>query len=732
VTPRLWITGLGLMTPLGADVETTWRALVQGQRAIAPITLFDASGQRSHLAAQVACVPVASPVGGGSRTSAMAVRAAREAVGWARLDVRGRRVGLVVGGTTGGMFETEELLALLHAEPERKDVFPQMLAHPLTATSERLNEALGPFCRIRTLSSACSSGANAIVAAASWLLDSDLDAVVAGGSDALCRLTVTGFNALGVLDPEPCRPFDLHRRGTSLGEGAGFVVIERAQDAMARGTLPVVELAGWALGSEAHHITNPLPDGGLIAELIETALDRAGLSPSDVDYVSAHGTGTPASDAAEASALTKALGAEIRRIPVSSSKAQIGHTLGAAGAIEAAISALTIRNRTLVPTAGLVEPDPAMKLVHVPRVGHPVERVRVALSNAFGFGGMDTVLVLSEPARPVPVAGRAAPVVVRERAIAPVITGVAALGPWGLRSGAECANLMDGAPAYEAAPFDAEALLDPVRGRRLDKIASLATVAAECALRDAKAPVSQAGLVLGNAFGNVDRCAAFLHRVFQAGPRSASPAEFPNLVPSSPVGHASIYLGLHGPAFAVSDLATSGQSAFAQAVQLLASGEASCMVAGAAEPHSDIGDRVLANLFVRGGPWNQVCRPDLAAAIVLETGAAAAAREAPILAKIDQVVEWQDNDDEAWNALRGPATPAAEVLLLGVPSSRMQKTGWAACKTLVCDSSMAASDAWGGVAIAIAASRIASRRIGQALILTNFSGRGIGIALLAA
>jgi 3-oxoacyl-[acyl-carrier-protein] synthase II len=633
------------------------------------------------------------------------------------------------------MFETEELLALLHAEPERQDAFPQMLAHPLTATSERLNEALGPFCRIRTLSSACSSGANAIVAAASWLLDSDIDAVVAGGSDALCRLTVTGFNALGVLDPEPCRPFDLHRRGTSLGEGAGFVVIERAQDAMARGTLPVVELAGWALGSEGHHITNPLPDGSLIAELIEMALDRACLSPSDVDYVSAHGTGTRASDAAEASALAKALGEEIRRIPVSSSKAQIGHTLGAAGAIEAAIAALTIRNRTLVPTAGLVEPDPAMDLVHVPLVGRPVERVRVALSNAFGFGGMDTVLVLSEPARPVPVAGRAATTVaVRERVMAPVITGVAALGPWGLRSGRECGNLMDGvyALAPESASFDAAARLDPVRGRRLDKIAGLATVAAERALRDAKAPVSRAGIVLGNAFGNVDRCAAFLHRVFQAGPRSASPAEFPNLVPSSPVGHASIYLGLHGPAFAVSDLAMSGQSAFAQAVQLLVSGEASCMVAGAAEPHSDIGDRVLANLFVRGAPWNQVRRPDLAAAVVLETGAAATAREAPVLAKIDQVLEWQDEDEDAWSPLRGPATLAAEVFLLGVPSPRMQKTGWAACKTFVCHSPMAASDAWGGVAIAIATSRIASKKVGQALILTNFSGRIIGIALSAA
>ena len=383
MSTRLWVTGLGLLTPLGAGVDATWVRLVRGDRAIRPITLFGVAGQRAGVAAEVDGVVVTAE--GWSRTSAMAATAAEEAIRSAGIDVRRARVGLVVGGTTGGMFETEHLLARLHGEPECSDLLVGMLSHPLTSTGDRLDERLGPFARIRTVSSACSSGANAIVVAAGWLLAGEMDAVVCGGSDGLCRLTLSGFNALGALDPEPCRPFDRRRRGTSLGEGAGFLVIERADSARARGAAPVAELAGWALGAEAHHITNPAPDGAVVASLIERAMARARLAPRDVDYVNAHGTGTPLNDPMEASALARALGSELARIPVSSSKGQIGHSLGAAGAIEAAVTALVVSRRTLVPTGGLDEPDPALALVHVPHVGRPVSRVRAALSSKWAI-----------------------------------------------------------------------------------------------------------------------------------------------------------------------------------------------------------------------------------------------------------------------------------------------------------------------------------------------------------
>lgn len=719
---RLWVTGLGLVTPLGTGVEATWARLVRGDRAVRPITLFDVSGQRVGIAAEVEGVRV--PGEGWSRSSLMAATAAEEAMRAARIDVRRDRVGLVVGGTTGGMLETEQLLAKLHAEPECREVLAEMLSHPLTATGDRLDERLGPFRRIRTLSSACSSGANALVVAAAWLLAGEVDAVVAGASDGLCRLTLGGFNALGAIDPEPCRPFNRRRRGTSLGEGAGFLVLERAESARARGVPAVAELAGWALGAEAHHITNPAPDGVAIATLIARAIARAGLAPSDVDYVDAHGTGTPVNDSTEAAGIARALGAEASRVPVSSSKAQIGHTLGAAGAIEAAIAALVVARRTLVPTAGLDEPDPALPLVHVPHVGREVPRVRAAVSSAFGFGGMDTVLVLADPALAAGSDGADVPV------HRPVVTAAAVFGPCGLVGTEACAEIVE--RSYDpGTPVDPDAHVDPMRGRRLDRAARLATVAVHHALSEAGGPVEETGLVLGSAFGNVDGCAAFMHRIFEKGARAASPAEFPNLVPSSPVGHVSIYLGLRGPAFATADLAASGESAFVQAVQLVAAGEAGRIVAGAVEPKSDIVNRVLAALFAQAASQAATPRGDLAAAIVVESDAEAGARGARVLARVVQALEWR-GDGASLEGLVAPRSAGSEVVLArgnGGAGALLAESVWRACPRRVCAPALGESDGLGAVAVAVAVGRIATGRTDDALVLGVARGRGYAIVL---
>jgi 3-oxoacyl-[acyl-carrier-protein] synthase II len=720
-TMRVWITGLGLVTPLGTGVEATWTRLVRGDRAIRPVTLFETDGQRVAIAGEVDGVEV--PAAGWSRTSAMAATAAGEAMHAAGLDVRRARVGLVVGGTTGGMFETEPLLARLHAEPEHREVLAGMLAHPLTSTGDRLDERLGPFARIRTIASACSSGANALVVAAGWLLAGDVDAVVAGGSDGLCRLTLSGFNALAALDPEACRPFDRRRRGTSLGEGAGFLVLERAERARARGVAPIAELAGWALGSEAHHITNPAPDGAVVASLIERALSRAGRSARDVDYVSAHGTGTPLNDPMEASALAAALGGELARIPVSSSKAQLGHSLGAAGAIEAAITALALSRQTLVPTAGLEEPDPSLSLVHVPGVGRAVPRLRAAVSNAFGFGGMDTVLVLAEPEREAEAPPDVAPPTL-------AITGAALFGPFGRLGTEDCGSMLDlGAqPETEADP---DVHLDAMRARRLDRAARLGAVVVEQALADSGAASGATGLVLGSAFGNVDGSAAFMHRIFEKGVRSASPAEFPNLVPSSPVGHVSIYLGLHGPAFATADLATSGESAFFQAMQLVAAGEAPRIVAGAVEPRSDIVERVLAALFAHGSSPKETARREVAAAVAIETEVEARRRGARVVVRVRQALEWR-GDVAPSSALVAPREGAAEVIVpradAGVDPA-LASTAWGACPRVACAPAAGESDALGAVALAVAVGRIASRRIEQALVVGLARGRGYAVVL---
>jgi 3-oxoacyl-[acyl-carrier-protein] synthase II len=699
--------------------------------------LFDTQGQRANVAGEVGAVDL--PTGPGdvagawSRTSAMAASAAGEAMRMARLQAGVARVGLVVGSTTGGMFETERLLATLHGEPEGHRVLGSMLSHPLTATVDRLDERLGPFARVRTLSSACSSGANAVVVAAAWLLSGEVDAVVAGGTDGLCRLTLSGFNAIAALDAEPCRPFDRRRRGTNLGEGSGFLVLERAETARSRGASPVAELAGWAIGSEGHHITHPAPDGAVVAALIERALGRAGLQARDVDYVNAHGTGTLANDRMEAAALTRALGDEVRRVPVSSSKAQIGHTLGAAGAIEAVITALVVARRTLVPTAGLDEPDATIGLVHVPHVGREVPSVRAALSNAFGFGGMDTVLVFAPAAwerdeiaaRPAGRAAASPPADV-------VVTGASVFASCGLLASEECAALPDQGPPHAGA-VDPDPLLDAAEARRLDFAARLAAVAVEHALKESQGPHEATGVILGSPFGGVDGCAAFMHRIFEKGPRLASPAEFPNLVPSAPVGHVSIYAGLHGPAFGTADLAASGESAVIKAWQLVASGEAPRVVAGSAEPKSVIAERVLSALF-DGDAASRAGRPrgDVSAAVVLESEGHALARSARVLARVEAVFEWRLDDPAGLSALRPPRGGRAEVILAR-PSEAAERivvqTAWRECPRIACASWLLESDALGAVAVAVAAGRIGSGRVAETLVLGVAQRRGYAILL---
>jgi 3-oxoacyl-[acyl-carrier-protein] synthase II len=709
VSARVVVTGTGLVTALGTSVPETWGRLVAGERGLLEVTLFDTAGYRSRVGGQVRGVLAADGEGdpSWSRTTAMALTAAREAVREAGLDRVGARAGLVVGGTVGGMFETEGLLARFHADPDARGVLSRMLSHPLTATGDRLERELGPFARARTLSSACSGGANAIVVGATWLVLGLVDVVVAGASDALCRLTWSGFNALGALDPEPCRPFDARRRGLSLGEGAGFVVLERADHARARGAAPIAELAGWAIGSEAHHVTNPEPTGAVPARLFGEALARAGLRPTDVDYVSAHGTGTPLNDPMETRALAAALGDALPRVPVSSSKGQLGHTLGAAGAIEAIVAALAVARGVVPPTGGLETPDPACALRHVTGRGEPHE-VRVAMSSSFGFGGMDAVLVLAAPGHAPP------PRAMEARRV--VVTGSARLG----------ATL----PATRM-PAIPEGELDPARARRLDRASRVATALASRALRTAShASVpspARAGIVLGSAFGSVDGSSAFMHRLFEKGPRLVSPAEFPNLVPSASVGHASIYLEQRGPALAVADLAASGEAAIAQGLELVQAGLADQIVAGAAEEASDIVERVLVALFAGGGA--AAARSEGAGMVVLEDEGAARASGATILARV-----------AAHGAARGgrismpaPREPSRARVVAAYADARLgaavEGTAWEAVTRVAVGPSAGDHEALGAIAACVAVELVTGGDADEVLVLCADPQRGYALVL---
>jgi 3-oxoacyl-[acyl-carrier-protein] synthase II len=715
---RVAITGYGLVCAVGGSVSAAWPKIAHGERGIGPLTLFDVTGQRSGIAAEVRDLQVPSRAedrSPWSRSDAMALSAAREALGEARLQVSSARVGLIVGGTTGGMFETEGILARMHADPAARVPDPEMLAHPLSATVDRLQTALGPFARARSVCSACSSGANAFALGAAWLALGLVDAVLVGGTDGLCRLTYTGFNALGAVDPVAARPFDVRRRGLSIGEGSGFAVMERSSFAEGRGVDWAVELVGSGITSDAHHITNPAEDGVQPARAIELSLRHAGLTPADVDYVNAHGTGTPLNDAMEARAIALALGDETSRIYVSSTKSEIGHTLGAAGAIEAVIAALSVRDGRLPPTAGLEEIDPQCAgLRHVPQGGidHPV---RVALSNAFGFGGVDTVLAFARK-------GYA-----RERSAkrgSVRVTGIGSASRVGALAGVANADLVASMPVVS----DPTTTLDPARARRLDRSARLATIAASLA-----GATSDDGIVLGTSYGDTDGSASFLARIREKGPRMAPPAEFPNLVPSAPSGHASIYLGLHGPALTVADLTTSGEGAVATAWELVASGEVDSLVAGSVEAPSHIVEGCLAPVFLQAEREAGAAFPASAArtegSAVIRLCAAA---DDSGVTLVDVV---QANDGASvLTSIAAPGEHAERaVVVTGEANDDLRKTlarsAWASVPLRGVIGSVGRHEGLGGFALAAAAALLLRGDADRALVLGVAHGRSYGLLL---
>ena len=724
------ITGLGAVTALGSNVEETWGRVVRGDRAFSSVSLFPADDYRVRLVAEVPDMPREGPEDF-SRTSELGLRAAREAFAASGLDVaRPKRIGLVVGGSTAGMLETESTLSVILSpegtvDPEvRDEALRRMLSHPLSAPTDRLARELGPFVRVRSLSSACSSGANAMVVGATWLELGLVDAVLCGASDALCRVTLAGFNALGALDPEGARPFDRRRRGLTLGEGAGFVVLERAADARARGKDAVCTLLGWAARAEAHHITNPEPTGDAPSRAMLAALARAGLTAADIDYVNAHGTGTPLNDPMESRALQRVLGTEVTRVPVSSQKGQFGHTLAAAGAIEATITATAIARGVVPPTGGLEDADPECALHHV-RVAQ--ERpIRAAMSSSFGFGGMDTVLVFGR----ADAADRAAPR--RPRSV--VVTGAAVLTPAGIFEGLDVANVPQRDCTEDAIGYDITKELDVDRARRLDRASRLAAIACGRALGKG---ARDAGVVLGNAFGAVDGTSAFMRRLREKGARLASPADFPGLVPSSPAGHVSIYLGLAGPTLAVADLATSGECAVTQGYELVAAGETDRVAVVAVEEKSTIVDQVFRVVFGPDGRdaalGERPLRREGAGAIALAAEEVAIARGLPIFARVEQVLSWW-NDDTAIAEVTPPPGGArtGAVVIIGVAGDAndalLRRSGWGDCRRITCAERAGSHEAAGAIAVAVAAATLAGDPSIEAVLCVGIA-RGSGYAI---
>lgn len=405
---RVVVTGMGIVCPIGNDLKTVWQALVEGRSGTDVVTRVEASDLPSQIAGEVRDFdPVLwlgpKEVRRTDRFIQFAVAAARQALYQAGLEITGRladRTGVLIGSALGGMETLEREFGVLQARgPSRVSPFliPMFLPDMAAGYVSIVTGARGP--NFSTLS-ACASGANAIGEAAEMIRRGQVDLALAGGSEAaITRGVIAGFCALQALstrNDEPrtaSRPFDRTRDGFVIAEGAAVLVLERLDHALARGAPILAELTGYGSTADAYHIVQPCADGEGAARCMSLAIQDAGLTPGEIDYINAHGTSTPLNDASETAAI-KAAFAGYRIPPVSSTKSLTGHLLGAAGAVEAVCSILALQHQAIPPTWHLREPDPACDLDYVPE-GPRSARLRHVMSNAFGFGGHNTALVFS-------------------------------------------------------------------------------------------------------------------------------------------------------------------------------------------------------------------------------------------------------------------------------------------------------------------------------------------------
>ncbi len=395
---RVVVTGAGIITAHGVGWRVNADAFRAGRRSFRPVTLFDVSRQRARLAAEVDLPAHLPPTGLSARREQRLDRAARMVL-WAAHEALtqagwqpGTETPVILGTTAGGMALGEayyrQVMSGVVARPGQASRVVHYQAQRQGLDLLEAFELSGPG---RIIANACASGANAVGHAWEWVRSGHGPRALGGGYDALVQTLFSGFDSLQALSPTPCRPFDARRDGLSLGEGAAVLCLESLDSARARGAEILGEILGYGAATDVHHLTQPHPEGAAALAAMRAACACAGVRPDQVGYVNAHGTGTPLNDRAEALALNVWAGESAPRLPVSSTKAGIGHLLGAAGAVEALVCLMALREQWLPPQPGLEEPDPVCLFPVVTQAREA--RFDHALSNSFGFGGANATLL---------------------------------------------------------------------------------------------------------------------------------------------------------------------------------------------------------------------------------------------------------------------------------------------------------------------------------------------------
>lgn len=406
---RVVITGMGVMTALGKDLETFWNALLEGKSGISAVDSFDVSEYPTKIAGSIKdfnpeLYMDKREARRMDRFVQFAVAASKAAIEDAKLNIAEQtdpeRVGVYVGSGIGGLQTWEEQHSvLLDKGPKRVSPFfiPMMIANMASGQISIMTGAKGPNSTVVT---ACATGTNSIGDAYKLIQRDEADVMICGGAEATIRPTgMAGFCALRAMstrndEPEKAsRPFDVDRDGFVMAEGSGVIVLEELEHALKRGANIYAEVIGYGMSGDAHHMTDPDPDGA--ARCMVRALKDAGIHPNEVEYINAHGTSTPVGDPSETGAIKKTFGEHAYKLAVSSTKSMTGHLLGAAGGVEAIITALTIKESVIPPTINLDNPDPECDLDYVPHKPRKAD-VRIALSNSFGFGGHNATIILKK------------------------------------------------------------------------------------------------------------------------------------------------------------------------------------------------------------------------------------------------------------------------------------------------------------------------------------------------
>lgn len=407
---RVVVTGLGCISPVGNDIASLWEAISNGISGVGPITQFDPSEHKSKIAAEVKNFDAAALFGSREarkmdRYTQFALASAQQALQQANLvidDQNRNRIGAVIGTGIGGIHTLiEQVQVFQERGPNRVSPFlvPMMLPDSAGSMIAIYYGLRGPNLAVIT---ACATGNNAIGEATEMIRRGQADVMLAGGSEAaILPVAMAGMSVMGALStrnddpPRASRPFDLHRDGFVMGEGAAVLVLEELEFAKARGATILAEISGYGHTNDAYHVSAPAENGYGAALCMRQALSDAGLEPHQIDYINAHGTSTPLNDKSETAAIKTVFGEHAYQVPISSTKSMTGHLLGASGALEAAICVLALQHQFIPPTINYETPDPECDLDYVPNRGRAAE-IRHILSNSFGFGGHNACIILSQ------------------------------------------------------------------------------------------------------------------------------------------------------------------------------------------------------------------------------------------------------------------------------------------------------------------------------------------------